>query len=287
MTALAIQAHGLTRKQGSFLLDHIDLQLPTGYVLGFVGPNGAGKTTTIKTILGMITPDSGDIQVLGHEPSSSALQERIGMVLDRPFFSPEWKVNSLSRRVGRFYTQWDDRRYADLLAQFGINGTQRVGDLSRGQGMKLSIAVALSHDPELLVLDEPTSGLDPVSRSELTDILRSFMTDDAHSVMLSTHITADLDGLADYIHVINAGRTAFYGSLDDLHDQFAAIHGIGDLAPDAARAVLGLRHNSQGFEGLIRMTDSHLFDSSTEFDPATTDDVVVHLARTNREEIHS
>jgi ABC-2 type transport system ATP-binding protein len=283
MSATAVRAQGLSRTQGTFRLRALDFELPTGLVMGFVGPNGAGKTTTIKSLLGLLRTDAGQVELFdGQRPGSAAVRERIGVVLDQPFVSPDWRVGGLGRRVGRFYAGWDARRFQELLDRFDLDPAARVDTLSRGQGVKLSLALALAHDPELLILDEPTSGLDPVSRADVVDLLREFMVEETHTVLFSTHITSDLDNLADLILVIDAGSLAYSGSLDGLHEEFAMVHGSGDLSEEAGRSVLGLRRNGSRFDGLIRTSATPLFGPSTVIDAASTDDVVVHLARSGR-----
>jgi ABC-2 type transport system ATP-binding protein len=284
MTASAVSVTGLDRTQGTFHLDSVDFELPTGLVMGFVGPNGSGKTTTIKAILGMLRPDSGRIQLFDDQvPGAPSTKERIGVVLDQPFVSPDWKVGSLTRRVGRFFAGWDDALFRDLLRRFRLSESAAVATLSRGEGVKLSLALALAHHPELLILDEPTSGLDPVSRADLVDIMREFMIDPTHSILFSTHITSDLDSLADLILVIDDGRVAYSGTLDGLHEEFAMVHGSEQLTPAATNSVLGLRRTGGRFDGLIRSDSTALFGPSTVIDAASTDDVVVHLARAQQE----
>jgi len=207
------------------------------------------------------------------------VKERIGVVLDLPFVSPDWKVGSLTRRVGGFYSNWDDALFRDLLDRFTIDVSARVGTLSRGEAVKLSLALALAHRPDLLILDEPTSGLDPVSRADLVDLLREFMVDPAHSILFSTHITSDLDSLADLILVIDAGRIAYTGSIDGLREEFAMVHGTEQLTPAARDSVIGLRRTGTRFDGLIQTDSTSLFGPTTVIDDASTDDVIVHLAR--------
>ena len=280
MTASAVKVTGLARTQGTFHLDSVDVELPTGLVMGFVGPNGSGKTTTIKAILGMLQPDAGRIELFdGEAPGTPSVTERVGVVLDQLFVNPDWKVGSLTRRIGQFFTAWDDAVFRGLLDRFGLRTDARIGTLSRGEGVKMAMAMALGHHPELLILDEPTSGLDPVSRADLVDILREFMVDPTHSILFSTHITSDLDSLADLILVIDDGRVAYSGTLDGLREEFAMVHGTEQLTPAAASSVLGLRHTGGRFDGMIRSDSTPLFGPSTVIDPASTDDVIVHLAR--------
>lgn len=289
MTASAVKVTGLNRTQGEFRLDSVDFELPTGLVMGFVGPNGSGKTTTIKALLGMLQPDSGRIELFGGEAPGAASKERIGVVLDQPFVSPDWKVGSLTYRVGNFFASWDRAAFLEYLERFRISTSARVGTLSRGEGVKLSLAMALAHKPALLILDEPTSGLDPVSRADLVDLLREFMVDPEHSILFSTHITSDLDSLADLILVIENGRIAFSGTVDGLQEEFAMVHGTEQLTPAARSSVLGLRRTGGRFDGLIRAEATPLFGPTTVIDSASTDDVIVHLARrgTTQQENHS
>ena len=289
----AIRATGLTRRAGGFLLDRVDVELPTGYVLGMVGANGAGKTTTIKALLGLVTCEAGSVGLLGSDVADrdangsdtadrAARKERIGVVLDQPFLAPRWPVRRLGRIVGPFYSRWDQDRFDRLLRRFRVPTDGRVESLSRGQGTKLSLALALAHDPDLLILDEPTSGLDPVSRADIVDLVREFMVDERHSVLFSTHITSDLEGLADYVQILDEGTTAFRGGIDRLHEEFAYVRGVGEPDVRSASAIIGLRRSRNGFEGLIRTDDSALFGPETEITAATTDDVVVHVARSHR-----
>jgi ABC-2 type transport system ATP-binding protein len=280
MTPTAVRASGLSHRQGTFTLGALDFELPTGLVTGFVGHNGAGKTTTIKALLGMLRTDPGQVELFdGLPPGSRRARARTGVVLDQPFVSPDWRVGSAARRLARFHPTWDADRLRRLLDRFALDPAAKVGTLSRGQTAKLSLALALAHQPDLLVLDEPTSGLDPVSRADVIDLLREFMVDERHTVLFSTHTTSDLDNLADLVLVIDSGRLAHNGTLDGLREEFAVVQGSGELAEEAARQVVGLRRNGSRYQGLIRTEATPLFGPSTVIDPATTDDVVVHLAR--------
>jgi ABC-2 type transport system ATP-binding protein len=280
MTTNAIEVRGLSRASGTFRLDAVDLVLPVGTVLGLVGPNGAGKTTTIRSVVGMIDTEPGSVTLFdGLRPGHPDVAQRLGVVLDLPFVGPEWRVDRIGRRLGSFYERWDEAWFHELLRRFDVPTTTKVGGLSRGQGVKLSVATALAHRPELLVLDEPTSGLDPVSRAELLDVLREFMTDPSHSLLFSTHTTADLDALADRIQVLGRGRVVWSGTVEALHEEFAVVRGTGRPDPVAERAVIGLRLEQDRWDGLIRLSDSALFGPDVVVDDATVDDVVVFSAR--------
>jgi ABC-2 type transport system ATP-binding protein len=276
----AIDVRGLSRTQGAFRLTDVDLVLPTGYVLGLVGRNGSGKTTTIKSILGMLEPDAGSVRLFDDlTPHSPGVMQRIGVVLDHGFIPPGWRVGRIGRELRSFYRGWDDGLFRSLLDGFEIPDYVRASTLSRGQAVKLSLAIALAHHPDLLVLDEPSSGLDPVSRADLTDVLRRFVAEEGHSVLFSTHITTDLDGLADYVVVLDRGRTAWSGTMLELHEEFAVARGAGALDPSAESLLVGLRREGDRYDGLIRVRDSAAFGGSTVLDTASTDDVLVYLAR--------
>ncbi|BDZ52032.1 ABC transporter ATP-binding protein [Frondihabitans sucicola] len=283
MTDDAVVIRQLSIRRDSFALRDVDLSVPTGYVTGLVGPNGAGKTTLLKSVLGLLAPDTGDVTVLGDAAGGDAVNNRVGVVLDRISAAPEWRVRSVGRRIGRLYHRWDETFFRTLVARFGLPERNRVDALSRGQTVKLSLAMALARRPELLVLDEPTSGLDPVARRELADIVREFMLDPGHTVLFSTHITAELDDLADRIIVVNDGTVAYDGMLHELHERFAVARGSGALSERARASGIGLLSDSSGgYEVLIRSADTALFDADVVIDDASTDDVVVHFAEQAR-----
>lgn len=280
----AVEIHGLTKKRTAFALDNLSVRIPTGYITGLVGPNGAGKTSLIKVILGLIAADAGEVALFGREPGvTTAALDRIGVVLDRITAAGEWRAASVGRRVARLYAQWDEPYFQALLRRFDVPAGNRIDMLSRGETVKLSLAMALAHHPDLLILDEPSSGLDPVARRELGDVLREFMVDPTHTVLFSTHITADLDNLADFIVVLAEGKVAYSGAIDELHEQFAIVRGPGPLPESVRRSVIGLLlEPGGGYEGLIRAEDTASFGKETIIDAATIDDVVVHFAADDR-----
>lgn len=267
-------------RRPAFEIDGVSLALARGSVVGLVGPNGAGKTTTIRALLGLLIPDSGHVEVLGHDAGAPEALARTGIVLDQPTAAPEWRVRSLSRRLAPFYSEWDGARYIELLERLSVPPGQRVGELSRGQGVKLSLAVALAQSPELLILDEPSSGLDPASRRDIGDLIRDFMLEPSHAVLFSTHITTDLDSLADELVVLVDGRIAYQGALPDASEEFAMVRGSG-TAPTAP--LIGLDRSGEQWSALIRLSDSAAFGPEVVIDSATIDDIVIHLASEQRE----
>ncbi|WP_313818013.1 ABC transporter ATP-binding protein [Citricoccus sp.] len=262
-------------RRPAFEIDDISFTVPRGSVVGLVGPNGAGKTTTIRALLGLVLPDSGRVEVVGRPAGSPEALSRTGIVLDHPTAAPEWRVISLGRRLAPFYPGWDQRRFDELLDRLSVPPGQRVGELSRGQGVKLSLATALAPAPELLILDEPSSGLDPASRREIGAIIREFMLDPQHAVLFSTHITTDLTDLADELVVLVGGRIAHRGTLPEAVEEFAMVRGSGE---PPSGPVLGLQRSGEQWFALIRMADSAAFGPEAVIDAASIDDIIIHLA---------
>lgn len=279
MTDDMVRISDLRITRPDFEVRDISLTIPRGSVVGLVGPNGAGKTTMIRSLLGLRTPDAGRIEVLGHPAGSDAALSRTGVVLDSPTAAGDWKVSSLGRRLSPFYEGWDEALFAELLQRLQVPRTQRVGELSRGQGVKLSLACALAQRPELLILDEPSSGLDPASRREIGDVIRQFMIDPQHAVLFSTHITTDLDNLADELVVLVGGRIAHHGLLPDAKEDFAVARGAGPV-PDGA---LGAQHAGGQWAALIRTEDTPMFGPDVVIDEATIDDIIIHLSAEHEE----
>ena len=202
----ALELHGVCKKYGGFALRNVGFTLPRGTVMGLIGENGAGKTTTIKAVLDLIRPDSGEITVLGEHGSNPSVREKIGVVLENGGFPSAMSAAQVSTLLGRAYKNWNAEQFASYIEKFGIDREKAIRDYSKGMKTKLNIAAALSHDAELLLLDEPTSGLDPVVRDEVLDLLYDFMQDENHAILLSSHITSDLDKIADEITFIHKGE---------------------------------------------------------------------------------
>ena len=200
-----LEVINLSKSFKSFQLHDITFTLPKGYIMGLIGPNGSGKTTTIKLILNMIKRTDGEVKILGFDNiiDEKEAKKNLGVVFDSNYFNDEWKVSQIEKSISSFYKNWDTQKFSKILKQFHILPSKKVKELSKGMQMKLMLACAFSYDAKLLILDEPTSGLDPVSRDELLDILLEYIEDGEHSVLFSTHITEDLERVADYITYIN------------------------------------------------------------------------------------
>lgn len=208
-----------------FALEDVTFSLPYGAILGFVGENGAGKTTTIGCILNTVNRDSGTIKLFGREmtDADTGLREKIGVVYDGDNFPSYWTAAQLARVMAGLYTQWDDALFQKYLADFHLPAGQKLRHYSRGMTMKLAIAAALAHHPQLLLLDEATSGLDPIMRDEMLDVFLEFVQDERRSILLSSHITSDLEKVADYIAFLHNGRLLLTASKNDLAYNYAVL----------------------------------------------------------------
>lgn len=256
---LALSVTGLTKHYDSgFTLDDVTFDLPSGYIMGLVGPNGAGKSTLIKLILNMTTRDAGRIEVLGLDAMADEerAKEQLGVVLDSSYFIEYMTVDAVERTSSPMYPLWDHNLFDAYLRRFRLGRNKKIKDLSRGMQMKLMLAVALSHDAKLLILDEPTSGLDVLSRDELMDILSDYVADGGHSVIFSTHITADLERCADFLAYITSGMLYYSGPKDEFEDAFRLVKGGPDELTDGLqRAMVGIRTYATGFDALVRTQD--------------------------------
>ncbi|OON98700.1 MAG: ABC transporter [Epulopiscium sp. Nele67-Bin004] len=218
--ALEVKDLRKTYKQSSFELKSVNIKLPKGCIMGFVGKNGAGKTTTIKAILDVIQKDSGTIKVFGEDVENIAVKENIAVVFDGISFMSDLTPNKLQNVLSDIYSNWNEATYKKLLEKLDIPPTQKIKTLSRGMMMKLSIVIALSHNAKLLILDEPTAGLDPVVREEVLDLLLEFMQDEDNSILMSSHISSDLEKIADYIMFIDDGQIIMCEEKDKLIYEF-------------------------------------------------------------------
>lgn len=275
----ALCVKNLSKSFEDFKLQNISFSIPTGSVMGLIGKNGSGKTTTIKLILNLLRCQTGSVSVLGmdHIKQEQEFKERIGVVFDSHFFVDEWKMPDVEKSMGMFYKHWDSKIFYRYLNDFNIGKNKRVKELSKGMQMKLMLACSFSHKAELLILDEPTSGLDPVSRDELLDILIDFTEDQNHSVLFSTHITPDLNKIADSITFINNGKLFYTGKKEDFTEMYLIVSGFkGHLTPDIKSLLLSRKLSGDHFEGLIKA--EHLSKvSHLQNRQADIDDIIVFM----------
>jgi ABC-2 type transport system ATP-binding protein len=248
-----LEVSNLNKKFSNFSLDNVNFSLTEGCITGFIGINGSGKTTTIKTILGLYLKDSGSIKFLGNEVENAEqeMKNRIGVVLDEGYFYEEMTLKEMKNVIAPAYTNWDDSAFYNYMKQFNLDVKQKIAHLSKGMRMKYSITLALSHHADLLIMDEPTSGLDPLIRSELMEILLEFMKVEGKSLFFSTHITSDLDKVADVLILIDNGQILLNENKDELLDRHAIVKGDNQLINERARKLfLSLHQTAFGFEGI-------------------------------------
>lgn len=250
----SIEISGLCKSYGDFALDHIDLTLPGGAILGLIGENGAGKTTTIKCILNLIRRDAGTIALMGYDNVAQEQQAKaeVGVVLDECFFHDTLRPRDLHAILSRVYKTWDRDLYGSYLKKFQLPEGKFIKEFSRGMKMKLSLAAALAHHPKLLLLDEATAGLDPVVRDEILDEFLGFIQDEDHSILISSHITSDLEKVADYITYLHQGRVVLSEAKDVLQDSYGRLACTAQqLSAIQPEDLVRVRKGSYGCEALV------------------------------------
>ncbi|MEG1189911.1 MAG: ABC transporter ATP-binding protein [Oscillospiraceae bacterium] len=251
----AIEMKAVTKTYGDFCLDSLSLTLPSGCIMGLVGENGAGKSTTIRLIMNAVAKDSGSIEVLGRDnsdPGFSELKEDIGIVLDEAYFPEILNAKQVGKIMASTYKRWDADCFAAYLQRFSLPLTKSFKDFSRGMKMKLAIAVAMSHAPRLLILDEATSGLDPIVRDEILDIFNEFTRDESHSVLLSSHITSDLEKICDYIAFLHEGKLVFLQEKDQLLENYGILRcSKEDFEVLPHEAIIGHKDKEYSVEALV------------------------------------
>ncbi len=218
-----ILVRDLCKQFDEFLLDHVSFQVPRGRIVGFIGENGAGKSTTINLILDELKKDNGQIQIFGMEHTISSVKEDIGVVFDECNFHDVLNVSDIEKILSGVYKSWDSRLYRQYLKKFKIPEKKQIGSFSKGMKMKLSIICAMAHKPKLLILDEATTGLDPVVRDEMLDLFLEFIQDEECSIFFSSHITSDIQKIADYVILIHQGKIIFEEQKDDLVYHFGIV----------------------------------------------------------------
>jgi len=249
-----LQVNNLCKNYKTFQLRNVNFSLPKGSIMGFVGENGAGKTTTIKLILNEIQRDGGSINIFGLDniKDERKIKEQVGVVFDDCYFHKEFTAADISKILSKVYTSWDENLYSSYLKMFNLARDKKISEYSKGMKMKLSIACALAHKPKLLILDEATSGLDPIMRSDILDIFLDFIQDEEHSVLFSSHITSDLEKVADYVTFIHDGSIIFSRSKDDLLYKFGVLKcGNNDFAKIDKADIVRFRKNNFECEVLV------------------------------------
>lgn len=254
MAASTAALRGITKQYKNFTLGPVDMTVPAGSIVGLIGENGAGKTTLLKILCGVNRADDGTVDLLGGSPADAATRAKIGVVFEDAFFYGSFNAAQVARSLAGMYgARWNADSFSAYLRRFGLDAGKKLKEYSRGMRLKLSLAAALAHDPELLVLDEATAGLDPVVRGELLDLFLEFIQDERHSIVMSSHITADLEQIADSIAYLHNGQLLFQENKDDLLQEYGVLHCGEDVLPSLpAGLVVFTRRGAYGCESLVR-----------------------------------
>lgn len=275
----AFEIKNMSKKYGRserFELKDVSLALPSGCIMGLIGENGAGKTTLINAMLGIISRNSGEISFFG-EPECTAAKDEIGVVLGEESFPETMTPVQVNRMMKGIYGKWDEEKYFELLDKFALPGKKAFKTFSRGMKVKLSIAVALSHNAKLLILDEPTNGLDPVIRDEIVDIFYEFTRNPQNSVLISSHIVSDLEKLCDYIAFIHKGRLVLCEEKDRLLEQYGIIHcTAGELEKIDSSAIKGRKESPYGVEAVV---ERRAIPADAEISPVGIEELFVLLIK--------
>lgn len=284
----AIEIKNVTKKYDGFTLDDISFNVPRGSIMGFIGQNGAGKTTTIRSILNIIPINAGEITLLGmdHIQHEHEIKERIAVVFDELPFHDVFNAKDMGRIFKGLYAQWDDKAYADYLERFQLPQKKKIGQFSKGMKMKLQIACALSHNAELLVMDEATTGLDPVVRSEILDIFLEYLQNEDHSILMSSHITSDLEKIADSVTFIDRGKILVSGYKDEVLENHGVIKCTkADYRNIDPQDIISARISDFGAEAMVsdRAAAARKY-SGLLIEPTTLEEIMVYYVHRKTKE---
>ena len=266
------------KRYPGFSLRDVSFRLPRGCITGLVGPNGAGKTTLIRIAMGLVRMDAGAATLFGQSGTGDEARARIGFVPDEPHFAHDASLRAIASATAPFYPGWDEASFRGLMVEFGLNPRNRFGRLSQGQKTRFALALALSRGAELLLLDEPTAGLDPLFRRELLTRLQGFLQDERKSVLFSTHITTDLERIADFAAFLHEGRLVFSLPMEDVRRRWRVVRGGGELLGPAGQGLfVGARRGEFGVEALTDRGEETggLFSGRAVVEPASLEDILV------------
>lgn len=284
----SIELSGVTKRYSGFTLDHVSFNVPKGCIMGFIGQNGAGKTTTIRSMLNIVNIDDGNIKILGldHIKDEQDIKERIAVVFDELPFHDIFNAKDMARIFEGIYKEWNNAVYYNYIELFQLPLKKKIGEYSKGMKMKLQIACALSHNAELLIMDEATTGLDPVVRDEILHIFMEYLKDGERSILLSSHITSDLEKIADIVTFIDNGKILISGFKDEILES----HGILKCSKDEINTIdeediVSIRTNEFGAEIMVSDRESALCKySGAIIDSADLDDIMIFYVHKDEKE---
>ncbi|MDY0408840.1 ABC transporter ATP-binding protein [Virgibacillus soli] len=287
-----IELQGVSKKFQTFSIDNIDLQIKKGYTTGFIGANGSGKSTIIKLIMNLLQPDRGNVKVFGmnHANHEKEIKSRIGFVYDSNIYYESLNLRDISKIVAPAYKQWDNKQFNKYIDQFELPLNKSIKSFSKGMQMKASIAIALSHNPELIIMDEPTAGLDPTFRRELLDIFQDVMINEGKSIFFSTHTTSDLERFADYIVLVNKGEILLHQSLEELREQYVLVKGSADLLDrDTESHFINIERSHDTFQALSKNVEEvqKVFNNHVVIEKASLDEIMFFMKSAHRNELNN
>ncbi len=275
--ANALRVSGLTKTYKDFVLDHVSFTVPNGSIVGLIGENGAGKSTTINAALGLIQKEDGTVTILEKEELDEDVKEQIGVVFDGSNYPEILSPRKLNRVMKNIYRTWDEQAWFRLLEQFSLPPDKQIKQFSKGMKMKLAISAAFSHHSRLLILDEATSGLDPVVRDDILDMLLDFVQDEGHSILVSSHITSDLEKIADYIVFIHEGKVVFERPKDELAEKYGIVK-CGAAQFDALDKSDIISYRKMDYEWQVLVSDRERIQErypKAMVIPATIDEIML------------
>lgn len=279
----AIEIRNYKKSYKGFTLDIDKLDIKSGFITGFIGSNGSGKTTTIKSIMGMIKGDEGEISILGRDNlKNEDVKENIGYVGDISGFLQENKLKNIKKGISRFYKNWDEKEYRKCIDKFRLDENKKFGELSKGMQKQFQLVLAFSHHPKILIMDEPTANLDPIVRNEILDIINEQMLNEEMTVFYSSHITTDIEKCADYLVFINDGKVFLQGEKDEILENHVLVKFKKELYDeDIKKEFINLKENRFGYEGLMndREKAEELFGNEAVYEKCSLDDILVNYIK--------
>lgn len=283
-----LEVKNLTKHFKNFSLKNVSFTLKSGFIMGFIGPNGAGKTTTIKLIMNLLKKDDGEIKVFGldHVEYEQQIKNNVGFVYDENYFYEELNILETKHVLAPFYKSWDEKAFEEYIQRFNLPRDKKIKNMSRGMKMKFSLAFALSHNAKLLIMDEPTSGLDPIVRREFLDILYDIVQDENRGVLFSSHITSDLDKIADFITFIDDGKIILSASKEYILDNYALVKGPKELiSKEFENYFIKIKQNLFGFEALTKDKNTviKLFKDKVIIEKPTLEDILFYYSRGHKD----
>ena len=279
---MLVEVKELSKRLGKFKLGQVSMELPKGYIMGLIGPNGAGKTSLLHLILGLYRPDGGEVLIDGmrYEDNEEAIREMTGTVLQEELFDRALTLRQNAEEYGKFYRTYSAQKLEQYLERFGLDGAAKYKTLSKGQRLKFQFAFALAHDAKLLILDEPTGNFDPEFREEFFEVLKEFIEDGERSVILSTHLTDDLDRLADYLLYLEDGKVLFHVDIETLHDTYRLITGeLYKIKLLRREDMIHIEEGKYGYRVLVRHRQRNVYDESLTVTVPTIEELMYFMTK--------